>query len=94
MSVLVRKRRRAILRLAAKYGAQHVRLFGSAARAEDTKRSDVDFLVAMRKGRSLFDLINLSFDLEALLGRRVDVVTDRGLTPNLRESICRQARPL
>lgn len=94
LSVLIRKRRRGILRLAARHGAHHLRLFGSAVRGEDTERSDIDFLVAMRKNRSLFDLVNLSLDLEALLGRKVDVVTERGLSPYLREGIQRQARPL
>lgn len=91
---LLRRRRGAILRLAAKHGARHVRLFGSAARGEDTKRSDIDFLVAMRKGSSLFDLVDLGLELEALLGRKVDVVTERGLSPYLRAGITRQARPL
>ena len=92
--VIIRKRRQAILRLAARHGASRVRLFGSAACWQDTASSDIDFLVAMEKGRSLFDLINLSQDLEALLGRRVDVVTERGLSPYLRERIYQEARPL
>jgi len=91
---LIKKRRRAILKLAAKHGAARVRLFGSAVRGEDTPRSDADFLVSMGKGRSLFDLISLSQDLQELLGRKVDVVTDRGLSPYLRGNILREARSL
>ena len=94
LGALVRKRRRAILRLAAKHGASRVRLFGSAARGDDAKGSDIDFLVAMRKGSSLFDLVDLGLNLEALLGRKVDVVSERGLSPYLRDSIQKQARPL
>ena len=89
---LIKKRRRAIQRLAKKHGAARVRLFGSAARGEDTPGSDADFLVSMGKGRSLLDLISLSQDLQELLGRRVDVVTDRGLSPYLKENIIREAR--
>jgi uncharacterized protein len=83
-----------ILRIAARHGARNVRLFGSASRGELRRGSDVDFLVTMGKGRSYLDLVALWQDLEELLGRKVDVVTDRGMSPYLRANILGEARPL
>ena len=77
---IVRARRKEILRLAAQYGARNVRLFGSVARGEATVNSDVDLLAEMEPGRSLLDHIALWQDLEALLGCRVHVVTDKALS--------------
>ncbi|MCS6940336.1 MAG: nucleotidyltransferase domain-containing protein, partial [Roseiflexus sp.] len=54
-------------------------------------QSDVDFLVQMEPGRSLFDLGGLQYDLEQLLGCRVDVVTEQGLKMRLREEVLREA---
>jgi uncharacterized protein len=83
-----------VLRLAAKYGASDVRVFGSVARGEADEASDVDLVVSMAPGRSLFDLGGLIMDLEVLLGRRVDVVTERGLRPRIREQVLREAIPV
>jgi predicted nucleotidyltransferase len=88
------KKRTAILRIAASHGASNVRIFGSVARGEADRKSDVDFLVEMASGRSLLDLGGLSSDLEDLLGCRVDVVTERGLRERIRERVLREARPL
>ena len=87
-------KREEILRIAAKYGARNVRLFGSAARGEASDGSDVDFLVEMEPGRSLIDLAGLRLDLMELLCREVDVVTESGLYWLLRRKILREARPL
>jgi predicted nucleotidyltransferase len=54
---------------------RRVRVFGSVARGDDTPDSDVDLLVAFEPGGSLFDLLHLTPELEALLGRSVDVVS-------------------
>ncbi len=82
------------MRVAARNGAYNVRLFGSVARGEDDERSDIDFLVDLEAGRSLFDLGGLLSDLSALLGRDVDVVTERGLRDRLRERVLEEAIPL
>ena len=68
--------RRAILELATRHGARNVRVFGSMARGEARPDSDVDFLVDVEPGRTLLDVIGLEQDLEALLGRPVEVLTD------------------
>jgi len=80
-----------ILQLAAKHGATHLRLFGSVARGSHNSESDVDLLVDLEPGRSLLDLIALKQDLEDLLHRTVDVITERSLSPYLREVVLREA---
>jgi predicted nucleotidyltransferase len=90
----LRGRRTEILRLAALHGATNVRVFGSVARGEADERSDVDFLVDMRSGRSLLDLGGLLEDLRELLSRPVDVVTERGLKSRIRDRVLREAVPL
>ena len=70
---------------------RRVRVFGSVARGEADAESDVDFLVELDPGRSLLDLGGLQFELEALLGRPVDVVTERGLKARIREQVLREA---
>lgn len=88
---LLGTRREDIFRLARKHGAKNIRVFGSVARGEADERSDLDFLVEMEAGRSLLDLGGLQYDLEALLGHPVDVVTERGLKPRMRERILEEA---
>ena len=87
-------RRDETLKLAAKRGAKNVRVFGSVARGDNDERSDVDFLVEMEPGRTLFDLSGLLLDLEAVLHTPVDVVTEKGLRPRVRERILAEAVPL
>lgn len=91
---LLESKREEILRIAARHGARKVRVFGSAARGEADEASDVDFLVEMEPGRSLLDMGGLLMELRALLGREVDVVTERGLKARIRERVLREALPL
>lgn len=91
---LIETKRKDILRLAAKHGAYNVRVFGSAARGKVGPESDVDFLVELEPGRSLFDLGGLLMDLQKLLGREVDVVTEQGLHWYIRDQIIAEAHPL
>jgi len=86
--------RERILRLAETHGAQNVRVFGSLARNEAGAESDLDLLVRLGEGRSLLDLVALKQELEDLMRRPVDVVTDRSLSPYLRERVLREAVPL
>jgi predicted nucleotidyltransferase len=73
------RRRDDILRIATEHGAHDVRIFGSVVRNEAGEGSDVDFLVRLDDDRSIIDHIALIEDLEALLGCRVDVVTEDAL---------------
>lgn len=90
----LQQQREEILRIASIYGARNVRLFGSAARGDVRAASDVDLLVEMDSDRSLLDLVGLGQDLEALLQRKVDVLTEASLHPSLRRRILAEARPL
>jgi predicted nucleotidyltransferase len=94
LNELLQEKREAILQLAAKHGARNVRVFGSVARHEANDQSDIDFLVDMEPGRSLMDQGGLLMDLRELLGREVDVVTEKGLYWLLRRRILKEARPL
>lgn len=83
-----------ILQSAKRHGARKIRVFGSVARGEAGPQSDIDFLVEMEEGRSLLDLVSFSQELEELLGRRVDVLTDGGISPYLKDQIYSEAIPL
>ncbi len=91
---LLEEKRGEILRIASEHGAREVRVFGSVARGEADRESDIDFLVELEPGRSLLDLGGLQMELESLLGRRVDVVTARGLKARIRERVLREAVPV
>jgi predicted nucleotidyltransferase len=67
-------RRDEIIRIATRYGAGILRVFGSVARGDTRPESDVDLLVEMEADRSLLDLVGLGQELEELLQRRVDVL--------------------
>ena len=91
MTKVAREHRTEILQVARENGAYDVRLFGSVARGEDRPDSDLDLLVRMEDGRSLLDHVALKQDLEDLLGRDVDVVTEASLHPGLRDRVLREA---
>ena len=93
-SKFLKEKREEILRIAARHGARNVRIFGSMARGEADTQSDVDFLVEMEPGRSLFDLGELLIELRELLGRDVDVVTENSIYWLLRRRILSEAKPL
>jgi predicted nucleotidyltransferase len=78
---LIDERRDDILAVAARHHGERVRLFGSIARGEERPTSDIDLLVDFSEGSSLFDLIRMTRELEALLGRSVDVISVGGLKP-------------
>jgi predicted nucleotidyltransferase len=91
---LLKEKREEILRIAAKHGARNVRVFGSVARDEADEGSDIDLLVELEPGRSLMDHAALWLELQQALGRRVDVVSDRGIKPRMRERVLREAIPI
>lgn len=90
----IQTKRDEIARLAARYGARHVRLIGSVSRGEAGPESDVDFLVEFEPGRTLLDHAGFTQDLEALLGCRVDVASERGLRDRIRTRVLAEAIPL
>lgn len=96
MSTLERLRtqRQTLVALAAQHGAENIRVFGSVAREEDAPSSDVDLLVNMQPGRSLLDLVALKREVEDLLQRRADIVTENSLHPLIRNQVVEAALPL
>ncbi|MBI5750885.1 MAG: nucleotidyltransferase family protein [Hydrogenophilales bacterium] len=92
--IALRNIRQEILAIAARHGAHNVRLFGSVARGDDTTDSDVDILVSMESGRSLYDLIGFQQEIENLLGRHTDVLTENGINRHLKNKILGEATPL
>jgi uncharacterized protein len=94
MSSLLERHRHDILRIAQSHGARRVRIFGSFARGEERQDSDVDVLVDLEPGRDLLDIVAIKQDLEALLGRGVDVVTERAVSPYIRAAVLKEAAAL
>ncbi|MFM9967651.1 MAG: nucleotidyltransferase family protein [Burkholderiales bacterium] len=93
-SEILKNKREEILALAAKAGARNVRVFGSVARGDDGEESDLDLLVDWTPQTSMFDVGGLVADLQALVGRRVDVISPRQLHPRFRPAVLAQARPI
>jgi hypothetical protein len=80
-----------VIEIARRNGASKLRLFGSAARGEDGPKSDIDFLVEFEPGRTLLDLVGLEQELTDLLGRKVDVVVEGGVSRHLEPRILSEA---
>ena len=87
----LQQQREEILRISAKHGAYNVRIFGSVARGEADLESDIDVLVDLEPGRNLLDLGGLLMELQELLRCQVDVVTEQGLRPRIRDRVLAEA---
>jgi predicted nucleotidyltransferase len=85
------EKREEILKVAASHGARTLKVFGSFARGEERPDSDIDFLVEMAPDRSLLDIIAIKYALEDITNRKVDVVTEKALSPYLRNKILQDA---
>jgi len=84
----------AITAIAARHDASNLRLFGSVARGEERADSDVDLLVDLAEGAGFGEYLALVEELEARLGRRVDLVIERSLSRHFRAFIEAEAKPL
>ncbi len=91
---LIEEKREDIVSIAARHGARNVRLFGSVARGEDTPNSDVDLLVDVGPTTSSWFPAGLVLDIEEVLGRPVEIVTEKGLNPLIKERVLQEAVPL
>ena len=92
MTPIIDRNREHLIKLCKKYRVAELDLFGSAATDDfDEEKSDIDFLVDLRPGRSLFDLGGLLSDLQSLLKHNVDVVTTKGLRDRIRQRIIAEA---
>ena len=94
MHPLIESHRDELQAIARRRGMATVRVFGSMARGDARDDSDVDLLVTLAPGTSGLALAGLLLDVQELWGRRVDVVTEGGLHPALRERVLADAVPL
>jgi predicted nucleotidyltransferase len=88
---LLKSNKAKILRIAEKYGASNIFVFGSVARKEATANSDIDLLIDLEPSRSLLDQIGFQQELEDLLGIPVDVVETTILHEMIRDQVLRDA---
>lgn len=90
----IQQHKKNILAIARQHGLVRLRIFGSVLRGEETPQSDIDLLVDLEPGRTMLDLGGALIKLQELLGRKVDIVTERGLHWYLKEKIMQEAVPL
>ena len=90
----VKAHRAEIVRLAARYGASNVRIVGSVARQQATPTSDIDLLMTIPGPRSVFDLVGLWLEMEALLGCAVSIIPDSAQDAAFMQSVLEDAVPL
>jgi uncharacterized protein len=88
------RQRDTVRAIAARHGGSNLRVFGSVVRGEERLDSDVDLLVDLAEDRGFDDYLAIVDELEALLGRRVDLVIERSLSPHFRPFIEADARPV
>lgn len=94
MLTRILRNRSEIRRIVTSHGGAHPRLFGSVARGDESPDSDIDLLIELERGRTLFDLAAMRAELEQLLETPVDVVTTAGLEGDLREELLAEALAL
>lgn len=89
---LLQEKHQEIVDIAAKHGAYNIRIFGSVARGEETENSDIDLLIDydLDKITPWFPS-GLMQDLQAILGRKVDIVTVNGLKERIKEKVLQEA---
>src|SRR5258707_8156014 len=91
---MLRGRRVEILKLTERYGVSNIRVFGSTARGEATTDSDVDLLVTVPDGVSVFDLVGLWLDLQDILECSVSIVADDTPDEHFMRNVLQDAVPL
>jgi predicted nucleotidyltransferase len=94
LSVDVEKLSGQILPVLKRFGVKKAAIFGSLARGEGGRESDVDILVEFEPSKSLLDLAGLKIELEETLGRRVDVLTYSALPPLLKDRVLKEQKPI
>ena len=90
----IKRQRKAILALAEQHGIDGIRIFGSVVRGEERPDSDVDFLVHIKNWKGLGDYNAFAEALEKMLGRKVDLVMEGGLSPHLANYVLKEARDI
>ena len=72
-----------------KYNLKSAAIFGSYARGEENENSDLDILISLKRDMNLLDIIGIEQELEDILGKKVQIITERSIKPRLREYIYR-----
>jgi len=83
-----------IIRVCKQNDISFLGLFGSYARGEQKEESDVDFLASFNRRKSLLDLVRIERDLSEILGIKVDLVTEKSISPYLIERIKSEVKPI
>lgn len=81
-----------IVSVLAGYGAKKIAIFGSCVREEETPESDIDILVEFKGRKSLLDLVGIEIELSERLGRKVDLLTEKSISPYLIERIKKEMK--
>lgn len=90
----VESKREQIINIALHHKISNIKVFGSVIRGEETTDSDIDFLVDCKEECSLFDLIALKDELENVLNRKVDIVTEESIHWTLKDKILKEAKEI
>lgn len=90
----VESKREQIINIALHHKISNIKVFGSVIRGEETSDSDIDFLVDCKEECSLFDLIALKDELENVLNRKVDIVTEESIHWTLKDKILKEAKEI
>lgn len=91
---LLKEKKEEIIQIANSHGAYNIRIFGSVARNEATDTSDIDLIVDIGENLSFFFPGGLVLELEKLLGKKVDIVTEKSLKPRIRDNVLKEAKAL
>ncbi|MGH2581265.1 MAG: nucleotidyltransferase family protein [Anaerolineales bacterium] len=90
----LKKNRQKIFQIAKRHGVYNIRVFGSAVTGDAKPESDIDLLVDLAEGQSLFDLGAFLVEVEQILGVPVDVVTEKGLHWYIRDRVLEEAKEI
>lgn len=92
LSMITKSIKKQIVSILRRQGVTKAALFGSAARGEMKKRSDIDILIKLSGKKSLLDLVRIQFMLEDKLGKKVDLLTYNSIHPLLKDIILREQK--
>ncbi len=84
----------ALARLCEEFGVLRLRIFGSAARGEARPDSDIDLIVEFERPTGFIELVRFERLLGEIFGRPVDLVTEPGLDPYIRDTVLSSASVL
>ena len=80
-----------IISILVKYGIKKILIFGSYARNEATPNSDLDLIVEFPEGTSLIDHIGIEFELSEALNMKIDLLSQNGISPYIKDQIMKEA---